>query len=107
MSSRHVPSQGLSTTHNLADQQQIQIVHPFHPLRGQSFRFVVSRQLWGEDRVTFELPSGAPCSVPVSWTNLLPADPYCSIGGGRSRFRVEDLLTLADQIGTGGAGDGL
>ncbi|MEW6439653.1 MAG: DUF5372 family protein, partial [bacterium] len=25
------------------------MTHPFHPLQGQSFRFVVQKQLWGED----------------------------------------------------------
>jgi hypothetical protein len=34
--------------------------------------------------------------VPVSWTDVVPADAYTSVGGGRSRFRVEDLMALAD-----------
>ena len=37
-------------------------------------------------------------SVPVSWTDHLPPDPYVSVGGGRSRFRVEDLLVLAQLV---------
>ena len=78
-------------------------MHPFHPLRGQAFRFVVSKQLWGEDRVTLQLEDGSFCSVPVGWTDLLPPDPYLSLGQGRSRFRVEDLLRLAEWIGTGQA----
>ncbi|MBM3300079.1 MAG: hypothetical protein FJY85_09000, partial [Deltaproteobacteria bacterium] len=24
------------------------MIHPFHPFRGKRFRFVVSKQLWGE-----------------------------------------------------------
>ncbi|MGH8578559.1 MAG: DUF5372 family protein, partial [Gammaproteobacteria bacterium] len=36
------------TTADLIDSQQIRIIHPFHPLYGQSFRFVVSKKLWGE-----------------------------------------------------------
>jgi hypothetical protein len=86
----------LSTTAGVVDQAQIRIVHPFHPLRGRAFRFVVAKQLWGEDRVTFEHPDGSLCSVPVGWTDVVPADPYLSLGHGRSRFRVEDLLVLAD-----------
>lgn len=73
-------------------------MHPFHPLRGQAFRFVVAKQLWGEERVTFEHPDGGLCSVPRAWTDVVPADPYLSVGQGRSRFRVEDLLTLADLV---------
>jgi hypothetical protein len=85
-----------STTHDVIDSQQVRIIHPFHPLCGQSFRFVVSKNLWGEDRVTIELADGSPFSVPVSWTDVVPADAYVSVGGGRSQFRVEDLMALAD-----------
>ncbi|MBM3501548.1 MAG: hypothetical protein FJX74_23075 [Armatimonadetes bacterium] len=74
------------------------MIHPFHPLRGRAFRFAVTKQLWGEERVTFEHPQGGLCSVPVGWTDVVPADPYLSIGGGRSRFRVVDLLALADLV---------
>jgi len=87
-----------STTHDLIDSQQVRIIHPFHPLRGQSFRFVVSKKLWGDDRVTIQLADGSPFSVPVSWTDVIPADAYVSIGSGRSQFRVEDLMALADLI---------
>jgi hypothetical protein len=87
-----------STAPNLIDSQQIRIIHPFHPLCGRSFRFVVSKKLWGEDRVTIQLADGSPFSVPVSWTDVVPADAYTSVGGGRSRFRVEDLMALADLL---------
>jgi len=88
----------LSTTRNSVDPQQVCITHPFHPHCGQSFRFVVSKKLWGEDRVTIQLGDGSPLSVPVSWTDAAPADPYLVVGGGRSRFRVEDLLCLAELV---------
>ena len=45
-----------------------------------------------------------PRAVPVSARRretlvlTLPADPYLSIGSGRSRFRVADLLALADLV---------
>ncbi len=64
------------------------------------FRFVVAKQLWGEDRITFEHPEGGLCSVPVNWTDGVPADPYVSVGGGRSRFRVEDLVALTALVAT-------
>lgn len=79
-------------------QKRIRITHPFHPLRDQSFRFVVSKQIWGEDRVSFQHPDGSLRSVPVGWTDFLPPDPYHSVGQGRSRFRAEDLMALADLI---------
>ena len=59
---------------------------------------MVSKQLWGEDRITFEHPGGGLRSVPVNWTDCVPADPYLSVGRGRSRFRVEDLRALADVV---------
>lgn len=48
--------------------------------------------------MTFEHPDGGLRSVPVQWTELGPTDPYLSVGRGRSRFRVEDLLALADLV---------
>jgi hypothetical protein len=38
--------------------------------------------------------------VPVNWTDFVAADPYLSVGRGRSRFRVEDLLALAELVAT-------
>ena len=49
--------------------------------------------------MTIELDDKALISVPVSWTDHLPPDPHVSVGGGRSRFRVEDLLVLAHLVG--------
>jgi hypothetical protein len=59
---------------------------------------VVTKQLWGEERVSFERPDGSVCSVPTGWTDAAPPDPYVSVGGSRSRFRIEDLLPLADLV---------
>ena len=48
--------------------------------------------------MTFEHPDGGLCSVPVNWTDFVPVDPYVSVGRGRSRFRVEDLVALAELV---------
>jgi len=53
--------------------------------------------------VTFEHPVGTLCSVPVGWTDFIPADPYISIGRGRAHFRVEDLVQLTALIAAVGA----
>ena len=50
--------------------------------------------------MTFEHPDGGLRSVPVNWTDFVPSDPYLSVGGGRSCFRVEDLVALADLVMT-------
>jgi hypothetical protein len=98
---RHNPCPRQPTTGNSIGLQQICITHPFHPLRGQSFPLVVSKKLWGESRVTIQLPDGTPRSVPINWTDATPGDPYVSVALGRSRFRVEDLLALAKLIRAG------
>ncbi len=48
--------------------------------------------------MTFEDPGGGLRSVPVGWTDFVPADSYLSVGRGRSSFRVEDLLALAELV---------
>jgi len=40
----------------------------------------VAKQLWGEERVTFEHLEDGLCSVPVGWMDVVPTDPYLSIG---------------------------
>jgi hypothetical protein len=66
-------------------------------------RLVVRKWLWGEERVTVELPDGTYRSMPVGWTDNAPVDPYLGLGAGRSLFRVEDLIELARLV-TGGRG---
>ena len=58
----------------------------------------MSKELYGQDRVTFELPDGSCRSVPTGWTDFAPPDPYLTVGGGRARFRIEDLLALVDLL---------
>lgn len=48
--------------------------------------------------MTIQLGDGSPLSVPVSWTDAAPADPYLVVGGGRSQFRVEDLVHLIELV---------
>ena len=71
------------------------IVHPFHPLCGQPLLLVTIRHNWGEDMVYYHDPKGALVSVPVRWTDRVPADPVVTVSAGRSPFRLEDLLELA------------
>ena len=59
---------------------------------------MVSKPLWGEERVTLKDADGTLRSVPIGWTDFEPPDPYLSLGGGRSRFRVDDLRVLASLV---------
>ena len=59
--------------------------------------FVVVRQTWGEDRVFFLEEDGRLDSVPSGWTDVGEPDVFVAVAG-RSRFRVADLLGLAELI---------
>jgi hypothetical protein len=39
--------------------------------------------------------AGILCSIPQAWTSLASVDPFVKLAGGRSAFRVTDLLELA------------
>ena len=90
---------GLQTATDTASEQRFRIVHPFHPLRSRVPVCVGSRQRAGEERqFVISRPDGSLCLVPASWTDYLPPDPYLMIGKGRSHFRVEDLIALAEML---------
>jgi len=78
--------------------RRFRITHPFHPLCGQEFEFVTFRHNWGEDRVYFYDQSGKLAAVPVSWTDYLPPHPFVAVSAGRSLFRFEDLIKLAELL---------
>jgi len=71
------------------------VVHPHHPLSGQEFELLTWCQAWCEDRVFFEDREGRVRSLPASWTDVAPADPFVTLSGGRSIFRLQDLRALA------------
>lgn len=75
-----------------------QVTHPFHPLKGREFSLVTYRMNWGENRVSFQDERGLLVSLPAQWTDVLPPEPLVAIGRGRSSFRVDDLLQLAELI---------
>jgi len=74
------------------------VTHPFHPLAGRDFEFVVYRQNWGEDRVHLHDENGQLFSLPAGWTDIAAADPFVVVADGRCPFTVEGLLWLADLI---------
>jgi hypothetical protein len=70
------------------------VTHPFHPLLGREFELVTYRHNWGEDRVYFHDDQGQLRALSASWTSLAAEDPFVAVSGGRSAFRVADLLDL-------------
>jgi hypothetical protein len=68
-------------------------------LAGREFELVVRRSNWAEDRVYVFLDNGQLVSLPGGWTDVDPPDAFVAVSAGRSAFRVDDLLALADLIG--------
>jgi hypothetical protein len=79
------------------------VTHPFHPLCGRDFEFVVCRQNWGEDRVHLHDENGQLFSLPAGWTDATAADLFVVIAAGRCPFTTDGLLALADLAGRLGA----
>ena len=49
---------------------------------------------WGEDRVFYYDPNGKLKSMLTNVTDVVPTDAFDRLSGGRSAFRVDDLLEL-------------
>lgn len=56
--------------------------------------FVAIRPAWGEDRVFLFDGDGVQRSLPAGWTDAVAPDAFVALSGGRSAFRVADLLAL-------------
>ena len=76
----------------------VRITHPFHPLHGQRFVYLTSRRNWGEDRVYFHDAAGHLRSVPATWTDVVPPEPFVAVAAGRALFRPDDLLAMVALI---------
>jgi hypothetical protein len=74
------------------------VTHPFHPWCGWEFVFVAVRRTWGEERVFFLDEDGTLKSLPTGWTDAAAPDVFVAMAAGRSPFRAEDLLGLAELI---------
>ena len=74
------------------------MTHPFHPLAGRDFEFVVYRQNWGEDRVRLRDESGQLFSLPAGWTDVAVVDPFVVVAAGRCPFTTDGLLAVADLV---------
>ena len=79
--------------------QIFHVIHPFHPRRGQPFELVAYKSAWGEDRVYFYNHEQQLIALPASWTDVIAVDPFVAVAEGRSLFRAEDLLDLAELVG--------
>ena len=96
------PSFKSATAGCSADQavEVVTITHPFHPHCGQELVLATRRHNWGEDRVMYFNEAGRLCSLPTSWTSAADRDHFIRASDGRSWFRVDDLLDLAERVQT-------
>jgi hypothetical protein len=70
------------------------VVHPFHPLRGQTFDLLAVRNNWGGDRVSYAGPDGRLRTLAVEWTDVVEVDLVVTVGAGRALFRTDLLREL-------------
>ncbi len=76
----------------------MRVTHPFHPLGGRELVCVGERHNRYGRRLLLRVDEDHVCSVPPQWTDVVAPDPEVVLGGGRSLFRVADLLELADLV---------
>jgi hypothetical protein len=55
-------------------------------------------QTWQQDRVYFFGDDGTTQSLPTAWTDAAEPDVFVALAAGRSAFRTEDLLSLAEVL---------
>ena len=74
------------------------VIHPFHPLYQKEFELVNYSKSFGRPFIEYYNESGEVDCIPLLWTDAKGVDPFLEISGGRSYFRLEDLLRLIDLI---------
>ena len=74
------------------------MTHRFHPLHGREFTFVQRKTCWGVERIDYIDDEGVLRYMPAGWTSVAAEDPFVKVAAGRSPFRAEDLLALADLL---------
>jgi hypothetical protein len=74
------------------------VTHPFHPLSGRQVDCVGERYTRYGRRLLLRVDGDHVCSVLPEWTDVVAPTPEVVLGGGRSPFRLGDLLALADLV---------
>lgn len=78
--------------------KSFRITHPFHPQYGTELNYVEIRVSWSEERVYYY--DGQPHLkwIPLSFTDLAPAEPFVEASAGRAYFRFAELVELAERL---------
>jgi hypothetical protein len=78
---------------------RFRITHPFHPLYPGEYDILEFRRDWGHELVAFHDEQGKVVTIPIRWTDLaIECDPFIAMSAGRSHFRVQELLRLAELV---------
>jgi hypothetical protein len=77
---------------------RFKVIHPFHPLFQRDFELVHYSKNFGCEYVEYYNDVGEVDCIPLAWTDAQGLDPFLEISGGRSFFRLEDLLRLLDLV---------
>ena len=76
------------------DVRRFRITHPFHPLRGHELEIHNLVTVGGVPLVCYITDAAMLVSIPVSWTSLRSVDDLERVSGGRSLWRIDDLVGL-------------
>ena len=74
------------------------VTHPFHPRAGQRLKILNKRSNFKREHAYYHDEEGKLKAILLEWTDLVLEDPYITVSCGRSYFRPDDLMTLADLI---------
>jgi hypothetical protein len=78
--------------------RQVKVTHPFHPLFGIEFELIGYMNSWKKSCVQLADENGVQTTLPLEWTDAADIDVFLHISQGRSHFRIEELLRLAELI---------
>jgi hypothetical protein len=74
------------------------VTHPFHPLHGKVLEVIDRRYVGDRERVYLEVEPDRVVALATAWTSLGPKEPFVTMAAGRSLFRVDDLVRLAELV---------
>jgi hypothetical protein len=76
----------------------VEIRHPFHPLRGQSFAVLKQRRVCGIDTLILRDAGRGSFTVPVQWTDRATPGTYERLGGLPGCLDLDTLCDLVELI---------
>jgi hypothetical protein len=75
-----------------------EVVHPFHPLRGQRLVVLKRRRVSGVETLSLRHPDLGSVAMPREWTDWAPSDQQVCAHGAPLIIDAFALVALADLI---------